>query len=144
MQYHIRRAAATPDLAAPFETWDNCETMLIANPAPGDWPYRPDTRLRIQYDDRGLYGLFQVRDRAIRCVCREFQGEVCKDSCVELFVSPMCGVSYSNFEINASGTMLTMHIEDETVAENIIAQVFQKGFKLGDKIVRFAMVQVAN
>ena len=37
-----------------------------------------------------------------------------------------------------------MHIEDESLAENTIAQVFQKGFKLGDKIVRFAMVQVAN
>ena len=37
-----------------------------------------------------------------------------------------------------------MHIEDETVAENTIAQVFQKGFKIGEKVVRFAMVQVAN
>ena len=37
-----------------------------------------------------------------------------------------------------------MHTEDETVAENTITQVFQKGFKLGEKIVRFAMVQVAN
>ena len=37
-----------------------------------------------------------------------------------------------------------MHIEDDTLAENTIAQVFQKGIKLGDKIVRFAMVQVAN
>ena len=37
-----------------------------------------------------------------------------------------------------------MHIDDETMEENTIAQVFQKGFKLGDKIVRFAMVQVAN
>jgi len=37
-----------------------------------------------------------------------------------------------------------MHTEDESVAENTVTQVFQKGFKLGDKIVRFAMVQVAN
>ena len=37
-----------------------------------------------------------------------------------------------------------MHTEDESLGENVIAQVFQKGFKLGDKIVRFAMVQVAN
>ena len=37
-----------------------------------------------------------------------------------------------------------MHTEDESLGENIISQVFQKGFKLGDKIVRFAMVQVAN
>ncbi len=37
-----------------------------------------------------------------------------------------------------------MHTEDESKGENEITQVFQKGFKLGDKIVRFAMVQVAN
>ena len=37
-----------------------------------------------------------------------------------------------------------MHTEDESLGENTISLVFQKGFKLGDKIVRFAMVQVAN
>ncbi len=37
-----------------------------------------------------------------------------------------------------------MHTEDENAGENTITQVFQKGFKLGEKIVRFAMVQVAN
>ena len=37
-----------------------------------------------------------------------------------------------------------MHVENEELGENTIAQVFQKGFKIGDKVVRFAMVQVAN
>ena len=37
-----------------------------------------------------------------------------------------------------------MHTEDETVGENVIVQVFQKGFRVSGKIVRFAMVQVAN
>ena len=37
-----------------------------------------------------------------------------------------------------------MHIEDENVEESVLSQVFQKGFRMGDKIVRFAMVQVAN
>lgn len=37
-----------------------------------------------------------------------------------------------------------MHTEEEDQPENTITQVFQKGFKMGDKIVRFAMVQVAN
>ena len=37
-----------------------------------------------------------------------------------------------------------MHTESEELGENVVAQVFQKGFKLGDKVVRFAMVQVAN
>ena len=37
-----------------------------------------------------------------------------------------------------------MHVENEELGENVIAQVFQKGFRIGEKVVRFAMVQVAN
>ena len=37
-----------------------------------------------------------------------------------------------------------MHIENEELPENSLSAVFQKGFKIGDKVVRFAMVQVAN
>ena len=37
-----------------------------------------------------------------------------------------------------------MHLEDETLGENVIAAVFSKGYKLGDRILRPAMVQVAN
>ena len=37
-----------------------------------------------------------------------------------------------------------MHVEDETKGENEIVEVFQQGFMLGDKVIRFAMVKVAN
>ena len=37
-----------------------------------------------------------------------------------------------------------MHIDSDELGENTISQVFQKGFKIGEKVVRFAMVQVAN
>ena len=37
-----------------------------------------------------------------------------------------------------------MHTEDESLGENTISMVFQKGAKIGDKVIRFAMVQVAN
>lgn len=56
---------------------------------------------------------------------------------VEIFGQP--GDSFDPALHNA-----VMHVEDESLGENTITQVFQKGFKLGDKIVRFAMVQVAN
>lgn len=36
------------------------------------------------------------------------------------------------------------HIEDESLGENVISAVFQKGYVLGDRVVRHAMVQVAN
>lgn len=37
-----------------------------------------------------------------------------------------------------------MHVDDEEKGENEIVEVFQQGFRLGDKIIRFAMVKVAN
>ena len=37
-----------------------------------------------------------------------------------------------------------MHVEDESLGENTVAEVFQAGFKLGDKVIRFSMVKVAN
>jgi molecular chaperone GrpE len=37
-----------------------------------------------------------------------------------------------------------MHIEDENFNKNSIAEVFQKGYKKGDKVLRFTMVKVAN
>ncbi len=37
-----------------------------------------------------------------------------------------------------------MHIDDETFGENEIAEVFQTGFRCGEKVIRFSMVKVAN
>ena len=37
-----------------------------------------------------------------------------------------------------------MHVEDEAVEENTVVEVLRKGYKLGDKVIRFAMVKVAN
>jgi molecular chaperone GrpE len=56
---------------------------------------------------------------------------------VEIF-----GAAGDSFDPNLHNAV--MHIDDESLAENTISQVFQKGFKLGDKVIRFAMVQVAN
>lgn len=37
-----------------------------------------------------------------------------------------------------------MHIEDEALGENVVSQVLQKGYRIGEKIIRYAMVQTAN
>ena len=37
-----------------------------------------------------------------------------------------------------------MHVEDENLGESVVSQVYQKGFLLGDKVIRFATVVVAN
>lgn len=37
-----------------------------------------------------------------------------------------------------------MHCEDESLGDSVITEVFQKGYKIGEKIIRHSMVKVAN
>ena len=37
-----------------------------------------------------------------------------------------------------------LHVEDDSLGESVIAEVFQTGYRLQDKIIRYAMVKVAN
>lgn len=47
-------------------------------------------------------------------------------------------------EFNPDLHNAVMHVEDENYGENVVAQVLQKGYKIGDRVVRYAMVKVAN
>ena len=47
-------------------------------------------------------------------------------------------------EFNPELHNAVMHIDDENLGENVVAQVFQAGFKMGDKVIRHSIVQVAN
>ena len=71
--------------------------------------------------------------------------EMTMNELVKIFTSlgvEIFGSAGDTFDPNIHNAV--MHTDDDSVAENTVTQVFQKGFKLGDKIVRFAMVQVAN
>lgn len=37
-----------------------------------------------------------------------------------------------------------MHVDDDSLGEGVIVEEFQKGFRLGDKVIRFSVVKVAN
>lgn len=54
-------------------------------------------------------------------------------------INPEAGSAFDPAVHNA-----VMHIEDETLGEGVIAEVFGKGYRKGDKILRYAMVKVAN
>ena len=114
MGYLIHRAPVPPSLQAGFDSgdWKECGTIRVACFRPEGSGHQPETRFKLQYDDRGLYGLFSVRDRFVRCVAERFQDMVCCDSCVEFFVRPAVGLGYINFEFNASGILLAQHITD--------------------------------
>ena len=114
MGYLIHQAPVPPSLQAGFDSgdWKECGTIRVACFRPEGSGHQPETRFKLQYDARGLYGLFSVRDRFVRCVAERFQDMVCCDSCVEFFVRPAVGLGYINFEFNASGILLAQHITD--------------------------------
>ena len=96
--------------------------------------------------------LLPVYDNLERALNQETQDEAYKKG-VEMTMTQLVGILNSlgveifgnvgdAFDPNLHNAV--MHIDDENFGENTVCQVFQKGFKLGDKIVRFAMVQVAN
>ena len=64
-----------------------------------------------------------------------------KEALTKLGVTPIDCVGK---EFDPERHNAVMHVDDEDLGENVVVEVFQDGFKLGDKIIRHAMVKVAN
>lgn len=96
--------------------------------------------------------LLPVYDNLERALNQPTEDEAFKKG-VEMTMTQLVGI-FSGLGVEIFGNVgdtfdpnfhnAVMHAEDENFGENTICQVFQKGFKLSDKIIRFAMVQVAN
>jgi len=122
MNHPIFHAAHPPALDSGFDSgdWENCRVLKVDVFRPEGSGHHPETRFRLQYDGAGLYGLFAVRDRYVRCVAEKFQDPVCRDSCVEFFVQPTGGAGYLNFEFSAAGTMLAQQHPDVNRPRDVI------------------------
>jgi molecular chaperone GrpE len=65
----------------------------------------------------------------------------CMDALAKLGVTPM---ETNGKEFNPEFHNAIMHEEDDSENKNIIVETFQKGYVMGDKVIRFAMVKVLN
>ena len=74
--------------------------------------------------------------QGMELICKQFMEVLAGLGVTEI---PALGQPFDPEKHNA-----VMHAEDESVGENTIVEVFQKGFMIGDKVLRFAMVKVAN
>ncbi len=93
-----------------------------------------------------------VYDDLLRALQNETADEAYKKG-VEMTMNELKKI-LSNLGIEAFGAVgeefdpnkhnAVMHVEDEALGENVIAELFQTGFAMGEKIIRFAMVKVAN
>ena len=79
---------------------------------------------------------FEDYKKGIELIFTQFS-EILKKNGVEAYCEPG-----DAFDPNIHNAVMT--VEDENLGENVVAQVFSKGYKLGDKIIREAVVTVAN
>lgn len=79
---------------------------------------------------------FDDYKKGVEMTFKQFE-TVFKDLKVESF-----GEEGEEFDPNFHNAV--MHSEDENLGENVITNVFAKGYKIGDKVIRPAMVSVAN
>lgn len=118
-------------------------------------------RKRTQKEKDSLYGdikadtlrkFLPVYDNLERALKQETEDEAYRrgiEMIMTQFENTMTALGVT--EIKAQGEKFdpekhnaVMHVEDESLGENEIVEVFQKGFAMGEKIIRFAMVKVAN
>ncbi len=155
-------AAVEEPEGAPEETGPSAEEALI--------PKEQFLRLAAEYDNYRkrtarekenlwteakadtVQAFLPVYDNLERALKQDTADEAYKKG-VEMIMAQMKEVfaKLGVTEIEAQGQTFdpnlhnaVMHIEDENLGENTVAQVFQAGFMLGEKVIRFAMVQVAN
>ena len=118
-------------------------------------------RKRTSKEKEGIYGdayadalkqIFPIIDNLERAAeCADGAGVAegvkmtltqCKTSLEKLGVEPIASEIGAAFDPEVHNAV--MHVDDPELGESVIASVFQKGYKKGDRVLRFAMVSVAN
>lgn len=94
-----------------FPLNENLNWNLSEYDSVNEWPWHsaklplpPVVKFSVLYSDKYLYVKFIVKEKFIRAQFTELNSPVCKDSCVEFFVSPN-NRGYFNFEVNCIGTI---------------------------------------
>ena len=109
--YTVRKARGNVSLADNWneKSWKDIPEMRLgwegyAFERSSD--FMPDARAKIQYDNKYIYILYQVKDQYVRGDFKNDQDMVCLDSTMEFFVQPDANGPYYNFEANCIGTLL--------------------------------------
>jgi hypothetical protein len=112
--YHVARALRLPRMRGLWDTdtWREILPLAVNCFRPEGTDHHPRTLCKLLYDDQNLFGIFRVDDQYVRSVHTEFQSDVWKDSCVEMFIQPKDSPGYFNFEFNCGGTLLASYVTD--------------------------------
>ena len=142
-----------PDLKAEMDTLNDKYLRICAE--------YDNFRKRSQKEKDDLYTVIKaetvgkflpVYDNLERALAQETADEAYKkgvEMTMNQLVKVMEGLGVTSFgeigeAFDPARHNAVMHVEEEGLGDNVIAEVFQKGFLVGEKVIRFAMVKVAN
>jgi hypothetical protein len=110
--YNVHKLEKSMNIDANWhkKQWENIGAVDITNYMGTVPEFNPVVKAKMMYDNKNLYVIFQVNDRYVRCITKDYNGPVWEDSCVEFFFSPDHNLPerYFNLEVNCGGTPL-MH-----------------------------------
>ena len=89
-------------------------TQLKCNNWSREFPYCPDVKIKLWHNDKSLFIHFKVEEDFVAAKADKNNGEVWKDSCVELFIS-FDDNGYYNIETNCIGKILMSHREGRKI-----------------------------
>lgn len=117
-------------------------------------------RKRVQKEKEGIYGdayvdavkqLLPILDNLERAVAFADSGNLGEGVTMtlnmfkDIFASMgIEEIATDNTEFDPNVHNAVMHVEDDSLGENIVTETFSKGYKKGDRVIRYAMVKVAN
>ncbi len=110
--YRVRFAGIKPGMKGLWDdpAWMHADDLELTYFRPEGTTHRPKTTAKLLYNLDGIFGIFRVEDRYVRCVHTHYGEPVYKDSCVEFFVRPAADRGYFNFEFNCGGALLCSYI----------------------------------
>lgn len=108
MQYIVKRASGEVSLSAEWDdpVWEKANIVKPEFKLDPSCSFHPEVACKMLYDSEYLYGMYSVRDKYVRAVAKRDQAQVCRDSCVELFIQPQGCPRYFNFEFSGNGRLL--------------------------------------
>lgn len=114
LTYEVVKAKGSVKIDADWNkaAWKKVKPLAIQKfmgPIPH---FTPETEAKMIYDDDNVYVIFKVKDRYVKSVVEEYNGNVSGDACVEFFFSPDTQepLHYFNLEVNAGGTPLIFYV----------------------------------
>ena len=152
-----QQAASAETAAQPDDEWkakfDELNDRYLRMAAEYDNFRKRSQREREQaYTDAvtALLPTYDNLERAIKVETADAEYKKGVEMTMTQLTESLKGLNVTVIEASAGTTFdpnfhnAVMHVEDESLGENVIAEVFQQGFQIGDKVIRHAMVKVAN